>query len=134
MSFSAQLGGPAGQQAEQVAQVGPGLDGVHPATGEQRDERGVHLASVVVAVEQPVLPPDDFTSESLLAAVVVQRQAAVLEETLERGALVERVADGLRDGRVVEGARRLGLAPGEAPPSRRAPTHNGGIGVNTAAA
>ena len=29
------LGGPAGEEAQEVAQVGPGLDAVHPATGEQ---------------------------------------------------------------------------------------------------
>src|SRR5437762_2255385 len=50
--------GPARQQAEQVPQVGPGLDAVELAAGQQRDEGGVDLGGFVVADEEPVLPAD----------------------------------------------------------------------------
>ena len=47
---------PAREQAEDVAQVGPGLDLVEPAAGEQRHEGRVDLGGVVVSDEEPVLP------------------------------------------------------------------------------
>ena len=46
---------PAGDEAEEVAQVGRGLDLVQLAAGEERDEGGVHLTAVVGAQEDPVL-------------------------------------------------------------------------------
>lgn len=82
------VAGPAGQQAEQVAEVAEGLDVVEPAARYERDEGGVRLGAVLAADEEP-------------ADVVVQGEAPVGEEMLERLALVERVADALRDGRLV---------------------------------
>ena len=64
-------GGPGGQQAQQVAQVAPGLDAVQVAGGEQRDEGGVDAARLVVAQEEPVLAADDLAAQRLLADVVV---------------------------------------------------------------
>jgi hypothetical protein len=45
--------GPARQKAEQVAQVGPRFDAMQLAAGEDRCERGVDLAGIVVADEDP---------------------------------------------------------------------------------
>ncbi len=41
--------GPTRQQAEEVAQVLPGIELVQLATGQQRHEGGVHLATLVAA-------------------------------------------------------------------------------------
>src|SRR5215213_10317450 len=48
---------PARQEAEEVAEVGPGLDAVELAAGQQGDEGDVDDGAVVAAHEQPVLPP-----------------------------------------------------------------------------
>ena len=47
---------PAGEEAEEVAQVGPRLDLVELAAGEEGDEGGVDLGGVVAAHEEPVSP------------------------------------------------------------------------------
>lgn len=82
--------GPAREQAEEIAEVGPWFDAVEPAAGQQRDEGGVDLGRVVVADEAPVAPTDDLSTQGQLAGVVVQRQPAVLEESLQRGPQVGR--------------------------------------------
>src|SRR5262245_16018044 len=82
------VSGPAGQEAQEVAQVCPGLDVVEPAAGEQRDEGRVDVAGVVAADEEPVAPADDFSAQGGFAPVVVRRQATVLEKALECVALV----------------------------------------------
>jgi len=41
--------GPVRQQAEEVSQVGPGLQLVQPAGGNQRDEDGVPLGALIAA-------------------------------------------------------------------------------------
>src|SRR5690242_12521390 len=107
------LRGPARDEAEQVAQVGGGLELVELAAREQRDEGRVHLAAVVAPQEQPVLSSDGFAAQLALAEIVVDRQATVLEETRERRPLVARVADGLRRRGLVEHAVGLGITPGE---------------------
>ncbi len=61
---------PAGQQAEDVAEVGPGLDVVELAAREQRDEGGIDLGSVVGADEEPVLAPDGFPPQRPLRTVL----------------------------------------------------------------
>src|SRR5215213_5037951 len=72
-------GGPPGQEREQVAKVGPGLESVELATRQERDEGGVDRAGFVRAHEEPVLPPDDLTPKRELADVVVHGQARVVE-------------------------------------------------------
>ena len=63
--------GPAGEQAEQVTEISPGLDAVHLATGEQGDEGGVRVGAVTTTDEKPILTPArqilrySETSESL---------------------------------------------------------------------
>jgi hypothetical protein len=48
--------GPAREQAEEVTQVGPGLELVKLAACEKGDEGRVHVPGVVATHEQPVLP------------------------------------------------------------------------------
>src|SRR5262252_7657233 len=62
---------PAGQQAEQVAQVAPGLDRVKLAACEQRDEGRVDLACVVAADEEPVAAAHNLTPELKFAPIIV---------------------------------------------------------------
>src|SRR6185312_7290212 len=56
----------AGQEAEKVAEVGPGLDVVQLAARQQGDEGGVDLGGVVGADEEPVLPPHGFAAQGSL--------------------------------------------------------------------
>ena len=106
-------GGPAGQEAEEVSEVGPGFDIVELTAREQRDEDGVDLGGVVGADEEPVLPSDGFPPQGPLGAIVVDGEAAVVEEALEGDPLVQGVADGLRGRRLVEDLFGLRLAPSE---------------------
>jgi len=77
--------GPAGHQAQQVAQVCERFNLVKAAAGQERDEGGVHLCAVVAAHEEPVLPADDLPAQVQLADVVVQRQPAVIRATPPAG-------------------------------------------------
>src|SRR6185312_12782994 len=106
-------GRPSGQQTEEVAEVGPGLDVVELAARQERDEGGVDLGGVVGTDEEPVLAADRFPSQRPLRAIVVDGQAAVVEKALERDPLVQGVADGLRARRLVEDLLGLRLAPAE---------------------
>jgi hypothetical protein len=47
---------PARQEAEEVAQVGPGLDSVELAARDERDEGDIDDGAVVAADEEPVFP------------------------------------------------------------------------------
>src|SRR5690349_11726847 len=67
--------GPAGHEAEQVAQICERFKLMQAAAGQDRDEDGVHFSTVVAAHEKPVLPADNLAAEVQLADVVVQRQA-----------------------------------------------------------
>ncbi len=87
--------GPTGQQAEQVPEVRPRLDPEQAAARQERDERGVHLGGLVGADEEPVPAADDLAPQLELARVVVQRQAPVVEEPLQRLALIAGVPDRL---------------------------------------
>src|SRR5256885_1691071 len=104
---------PLGEKAEEVAQVCPRLETVELAAGEQGHEDRVRLRSVIAADEEPVLASDGFAPKLPLAVVIVERQPTVLEEALERGALVSGVSDPLGDRRLVEDRGRLGVAPGK---------------------
>src|SRR5208282_6036535 len=83
------------------------------AAREQGDEGRVHVAGLVGAEEEPVLAAHGLPAQLAFAEVVVERQAAIVEEAAERLALVESVAEPPLDGRLVERARQLLLAPGE---------------------
>src|SRR5690606_39249564 len=89
------------------------LDAVELAAGQQRDEDRVDARALIAAQEEPVLAPEDLATEVLLGHIVVEREAAVLEESGERGALIAGVPDGLRDRRLIEDDGGLFVAPGE---------------------
>jgi len=69
--FEDAMRGPSGQEAEQVAEIGPRFEAVKLAAGEQRYEGAVGLAAVVAAEEQPVLPADRLAPELPFRDVVV---------------------------------------------------------------
>lgn len=81
---------PARKQAEDVAEVRPGLDAVELAGGEERGEGGVDRAPLVATDEDLVLAADGFAAQRELAHVVVNRQPTVVEEAGETDALVAR--------------------------------------------
>lgn len=105
--------GPGRQEAQQVADIGPGLDAVELAARQEGDKDRVGMGALVAAQEEPVLAAEHLAAQVLLGDVVVERQAAVVEESAQRGALVAGVAEGLRDRRLVEGRGGLLLAPVE---------------------
>src|SRR4051812_37470302 len=74
------LGGPAADEAQQVADVRDRVDSVESGAGEQRDEDGVGLGAVVVADEKPVATAEDLPAQVQLADVVVGRKPAVIEK------------------------------------------------------
>jgi len=104
---------PAGKQAEEIAQVGPRLDVVELATGQQGDEGGVDLACIVAPDEEPVLAADRLAPQGAFGPIVVQGEATVIEEALQGNPLIEGVPDRLGGRRLVERAASLLLAPGE---------------------
>jgi hypothetical protein len=53
------IGGRGAEQAEQVAEIAVGLDGVESSAREQRDEHGVDGCAVVAAHEEPVPATED---------------------------------------------------------------------------
>ena len=81
---------PSGQETEEIAEIGPGFDLVELAAGQERHEDGVGLGTVVTAAEEPVLAADSLAAELSLGEVVVDWQAAILEESRESLPLVER--------------------------------------------
>jgi hypothetical protein len=84
-------GRPGGEQAKEVAEVGPGLDVVELAAGEEGDEDRVDARPLVAAEEHPVFAADDLPTKVALGDVIVERQAVILEETAECNRSVYRV-------------------------------------------
>src|SRR5215471_1825210 len=72
--------GPTRQEAEEIAEVGPGLEVVELTAGKQGHEGGVDFGAVVGTDEEPVLAADRLPAELALRAVVVGGQAAVVEK------------------------------------------------------
>jgi len=63
--------GPAREETEDVAQIGPRLDVAESAAREEGGEEGVDGATVVAADEEPVLAADGLAAQRELAHVVV---------------------------------------------------------------
>ena len=83
------------------------------AARQERDEDRVHRRGLVRADEEPVAAADDLAAELELARVVVERQPPVVEEPLQRRALIARVADRLGERALVEDAVDQAVAPRE---------------------
>src|SRR5215831_7102209 len=105
--------GPAGQQAQKIAQVAPRLDLVELAAREQGHEGRVDGAAVLAADEEPVFAADRLPPQLALAPIIVDGQSSVLEKSCERLALIARVADPFGDRCFVQHVRCLRLAPCE---------------------
>ena len=86
-------GGPVLDEAEEVAEVGPGLDAVELAAGEEGDEDRVDASALVAAEKQPVFAAEDLATEVALGDVVLEGQPAVVEESPKGGALVAGIAE-----------------------------------------
>ncbi|XXU01137.1 hypothetical protein WMF20_15700 [Sorangium sp. So ce834] len=86
---------------------------VELAARDEREEVGGGGGVVVAAEEQPRLPRNSDGSQSPLARVVLQAQAAVVEEAPQGLLLVEGVAERGGDQAALAGTRVLGLDPGE---------------------
>src|SRR5687767_7793933 len=78
---------------------------------QEAEDDGVDAGALVAAEEQPVFPSEDLAAEVTLGDIVLEGEAAVVEEAAEGDALVAGVADGLRDGRVVQDNDGLLVAP-----------------------
>jgi len=61
---------PEGQQREHVTQVGPGLEVVHTAAGDEGDDGGVPFGAIVSRTEQPIFATDSFVAQFELRGVV----------------------------------------------------------------
>ncbi len=72
-----------GQTLENVAEVGPDVEVVPMSAGDHREDHGRTLAAVPASHEQPVLSSDSDSPEVAFRVVVVDRQTAVAEESLE---------------------------------------------------
>jgi hypothetical protein len=82
------------EDAEEIAQVGLGVEAVELARSEQREEVGGGLGVVIAADEEPSLATDGDAAELALACVVVYFESAVVEEAAERFALAHGVTEG----------------------------------------
>src|SRR5260370_8509058 len=105
--------GPVRQEAEKIAHVGEGFDLVEPRAGEQRDEDGVDLGSVVATDDAPVSTAENLPAQIQLADVVAEGKSSVVEEATQGNALVHCIADAGCHRRFVENEIDLGFAPRE---------------------
>lgn len=64
-------GGPAGQQAQKVAQVAQRLESMQTAADQQQDPDGVDLGARAAAAEQLVAVAHDLAAQGQFAAVVL---------------------------------------------------------------
>jgi len=65
------VAGPIGHEDQHVAQVGPGLDAVQLARGDERDDDCIPFGTLVAADEEPVFPADGLAPQLQLGAIVV---------------------------------------------------------------
>jgi hypothetical protein len=110
-----------GQDAEQVAEVGLGIETMEARGGDQREEVAGGLAVVVAADEEPGLAAGRDAAQLALGVVVGELEAAVVEEARERAVLAVGVAERrtqqaalVADARVLDGDPReegVGVRP-----------------------
>src|SRR4029079_7267100 len=78
------VAGPAGQQAEQVADVAERLDAVEAGTWQERYAASVGDPAVVAADEEPIASAENLPAQIELTDVVVDGQAAIVEKAPKR--------------------------------------------------
>lgn len=83
--------GHGGQSGEGVTKIGKGIEAAPPARFDDRVEDGTAFARFGVADEEPVLLPHGGGADGIFDEVVVDLQAAILEEDEQCGPLIERV-------------------------------------------
>src|ERR1700737_2255808 len=81
--------------SEHISEIGEGLEVVELGRGEERSDNGPAIAAAVRAGEQMVLAAERDRSDGALDRVVIELDAAVVEEAGERRPSGERVADRL---------------------------------------
>jgi hypothetical protein len=94
------------------------------SAGNERDEVCIHLAGVVAADEEPVLAADGLAAKLALREVVVDGQAAVVEEAREREPLSKPGSD-LANTQQIVGTAIDCLEPGPRPGAFRTDSENG---------
>src|SRR5271165_1332766 len=91
------LGGHSGQAAEDVAEVGHGVDAVALTGDDDRVDDRRALAGVGVADKQPVLLADRRRSDRIFNEVVVETRLAVFQMPGKRLPVFEEVIAGLSE-------------------------------------
>ena len=82
------------EAGEHVAQVGVRINAAAAATFDEGVKDGPALAGSGFADEEPVLFPNRGGADGVFYQVVVDLDATVFEEDVQRGPLVEGVVDG----------------------------------------
>ena len=86
--------GRGGQPGEHVAEVGEGVEATAAAAFDEGVEDGAAFAGLGVADEEPVFLADRGGADGVFDQVIVDLDATVFEEDVQRGPLVEGVVDG----------------------------------------
>src|SRR5690606_29552899 len=85
---------PQGKDAENVPEVRFGLEIVEPALGDEAEEAARGLGMLIAPDEEPRLATDGDVSKLAFGDVVVELEAAVVEEPLECVLLTACIAQG----------------------------------------
>ncbi len=97
---------------EDIGQPGLWIEAIHLGRFDEGHRSGQRLATAIGSREEPVLPTDADRAHGALGRVVVDADAAVLEEKLEGWPTAEYVAEGLGEIALARNAQQLGLGPG----------------------
>lgn len=103
-----------GQHAEQVAEVGLGIEAVETGGGNQSEQVARGLRMVVAADEQPGFAPHRNAAELALGGVVVETEATVVVEPRQWTALAMGVAErGAEQAALIADALVFDIDPGK---------------------
>src|SRR5450759_4521234 len=101
-----------GHALQDVSEPGKGLDVVELCGGDEGADGCPSDAATVRAREQMVFAPERDRPDGALDRIVVEFDAAVVEEAGKGRPARERIADGLGEGSCGWNAAKLGLKPG----------------------
>ena len=104
---------PAGEQAEQVAEVAPRLDVHHRTARQERGEGRVHTSGVVAARGTSSFFHPTACRRSSRSEMLLSSGAAIVQDAAQPLSLVPGVAHAVVDRRVLEHLVELGVAPRE---------------------
>ncbi len=97
---------------EDIPEVSIGFDVVELCRGYQRTDRCPSFSAAIGAGEQMVFAPERHGPDSALDRIVVELDAAVVEEPAQRRPARERIADGLGQPAAWRNPAQLALQPG----------------------